>query len=76
MSVGCVVYVFNDDASESLANSSKVAAVSKSCATEADTSSMLTSVLCSIMGLSCDIVGETSLYSGRRGESDYSGVFQ
>ena len=76
MGVGYVVYVFNEDVSEALANSSKALAVSKSCATEADTSTMLTSVLCSILGIGCDIVGETFRYSGRGAKFDYSGVFQ
>ena len=59
MGVGYVVYVFNEDVSEALANSSKAWAVSKFCTTGADTSTMLTSVLCSVPGLGCDIVGET-----------------
>ena len=66
MGVGYVVYVFNVERSEILANScSKALDASNSCATEADTSTMLTSALCSILGLGCDIVGETSRYSGR-----------
>ena len=77
MGVGYVVYVFKLERSEVLANSfSKALAVSKSCATEADTSTMLTSVLCSILGLDCDIVGETFRYSVRGAKFDYSGVFQ
>ena len=69
------MYVLMVDMSEALANS-KATAASKSCATEEDAASILTSVLCSLTGISCDIVGETFLYSGRRGESDYSVVFQ
>ena len=65
MGVGFVVYVFNEDVSEAFANSSKALAVSRFCTTGADTSTTLTSVLCSILGLGCDIVGETSRYSGR-----------